>query len=190
MDRGAWWAAVHNITKSWTRLSDWAYIRTYVHIVVKLLSHVWLFGDPMDCNPQGSSVHDIFPRREYWSGLHALLQGIFLTQGSNLCLLHWQVYSLYTHTHAHTYIMCVCVYIYIIYTHSNIYHCAYNIIYITCAYVYIHAYAYMFVYACIYTCVHICVCGYVYVHIYISTSVYTQAIQKNQLLNSWCVVLQ
>ena len=33
-----------------------------------------------------------FPRQEYWSGL--LLQGIFLTQGLNLCLLHWQVDSL------------------------------------------------------------------------------------------------
>ena len=29
-------------------------------------------------------------------GCHALLQGIFLTQGSNLCLLHWQVDSLPT----------------------------------------------------------------------------------------------
>ena len=27
-------------------------------------------------------------------GCHALLQEIFLTQGSNLHLLHWQVYSL------------------------------------------------------------------------------------------------
>ena len=27
-------------------------------------------------------------------GFHFLLQGIFLTQGSNLCLLHWQVDSL------------------------------------------------------------------------------------------------
>ena len=27
-------------------------------------------------------------------GCHFLLQGIFLTQGSNPCLLHWQVYSL------------------------------------------------------------------------------------------------
>ena len=25
-----------------------------------------------------------FSRQEFWSGLHALLQGIFLTQGSNL----------------------------------------------------------------------------------------------------------
>ena len=38
-----------------------------------------------------------FSKQEYWSGLHALLQGIFLTQGSNphlLYLLHWQVGSL------------------------------------------------------------------------------------------------
>ena len=35
-----------------------------------------------------------FPRQEYWSGLHSLLQGIFPTQGSNVHLLHWQVGSL------------------------------------------------------------------------------------------------
>ena len=29
-----------------------------------------------------------FSRQEYWSGLPFLLQGIFLTQGSNSCLLH------------------------------------------------------------------------------------------------------
>ena len=28
-----------------------------------------------------------FSRQEYWSGLPFFLQGIFLTQGSNLCLL-------------------------------------------------------------------------------------------------------
>ena len=40
-----------------------------------------------------------FSRQECWSGFHALLQGIFPTQGSNLhllCLLHWQAYSLAT----------------------------------------------------------------------------------------------
>ena len=35
-----------------------------------------------------------FPRQEYWSGFHFLLQGIFLTQGSRLHLPHWQVDSL------------------------------------------------------------------------------------------------
>ena len=29
-----------------------------------------------------------FSRQEYWSGYHSLLQGIFLTQGLNLNLLH------------------------------------------------------------------------------------------------------
>ena len=29
-----------------------------------------------------------FPRQEYWRGCHLLLQGIFLTQASNPCLLH------------------------------------------------------------------------------------------------------
>ena len=29
-----------------------------------------------------------FPRQEYWSGFHFLLQGIFPTQGSILCLLN------------------------------------------------------------------------------------------------------
>ena len=33
-------------------------------------------------------------RQEYWSGSHSLLQGIFPTQGSNPCLLHWQADSL------------------------------------------------------------------------------------------------
>ena len=28
------------------------------------------------------------PRQEYWNGSHSLLQGIFLTQGSNTTLLH------------------------------------------------------------------------------------------------------
>ena len=38
-----------------------------------------------------------FSRQESWSGGHSLLEGIFLTQGSNprlSCLLHWQADSL------------------------------------------------------------------------------------------------
>ena len=38
-----------------------------------------------------------FPRQEYWSGgAISFLQGIFLTQGSNMCLLHcrWILYCL------------------------------------------------------------------------------------------------
>ena len=44
--------------------------------------------DPMDCSPPGSSVHGDSPSKNTGVGCHALLQGIVLTQGLNLGLLH------------------------------------------------------------------------------------------------------
>ena len=43
---------------------------------------------PTDCSPAGSSIHGIFPGKNTGVGCHFLFQGIFLTQGSNLGLLH------------------------------------------------------------------------------------------------------
>ena len=34
-----------------------------VYLVVSLLSHVWLFCDPLICSPPGSYVHEIFQAR-------------------------------------------------------------------------------------------------------------------------------
>ena len=52
----------------------------------------WWFShsvfDPMDCSPPGSSVHGISQARNTAMGCYFLLQRIFLTQGSNPCLLH------------------------------------------------------------------------------------------------------
>ena len=42
-----------------------------------------ILSDPMDCSPPGSSVHGDSPGKNTGVGCHALLQGIFLTQGSN-----------------------------------------------------------------------------------------------------------
>ena len=53
--------------------------------------------DPVDCSPPGSSVHGDFPGKNTGVGCHALLRGIFPTQGSNLRLLrllHRQASSL------------------------------------------------------------------------------------------------
>ena len=53
--------------------------------------------DPMDCSPPGSSVHGDSPGKNTGVGWHALVQGIFPTQGLNpglLCLLHWHMGSL------------------------------------------------------------------------------------------------
>ena len=44
--------------------------------------------DAMDCSPPGSSVHGDSPGKNTGVGYHSLLQGIILTQGSNLGLLH------------------------------------------------------------------------------------------------------
>ena len=49
---------------------------------------------PMDCSLTGSSVLGGSPDKNTTVGCHALLQGIFLTKGSNLHLLHWQASSL------------------------------------------------------------------------------------------------
>ena len=47
----------------------------------------------MDCSPSGSSVRGDSPGKNTGVGCHFLLQGIFLTQGSNPSLLYWQVDS-------------------------------------------------------------------------------------------------
>ena len=51
----------------------------------------------MDCGLPGSSVHGDSPGENTGVGCHALLQVVFLTQGSKqllLSLLHWQAGSL------------------------------------------------------------------------------------------------
>ena len=52
--------------------------------------------DSMDCSPPGSFVHGGSPGKNTGVDLHALLQGIFPTQGSNPGLLHcrWILYQL------------------------------------------------------------------------------------------------
>ena len=64
--------------------------------MLKLLSRIQLFATPLTGAHQ-SPLSLGFSRQEYWNGLPFLLQGIFLTQGSNprlLGLLHWQEDSL------------------------------------------------------------------------------------------------
>ena len=72
---------------------SWEEIKT-VNVCWALLlpsgfSHVCLC-DPMDCRPLGSSVHGDSQGKNTGVGCHALLQGIFLTQGLNPGLLHYR----------------------------------------------------------------------------------------------------
>ena len=56
---------------------------------IRVFSMSWLFasGNPMDCGRPNSSVLGDSPGMNTEVGSHFLLQGIFLTQGSNPCLL-------------------------------------------------------------------------------------------------------
>ena len=59
----------------------------------KLLQWCPILCEPMDCSPPGFSVREDSPGKNTGVGCHVLLQGIFLTQGSNSSLLHllrWQ----------------------------------------------------------------------------------------------------
>ena len=69
------------------------------HMLAKSLQLCPTLCDPMACSPPGSSVHGDSPGKNTGMGCHALLQGIFPTEGLNLCLLcllHWQAGSLPT----------------------------------------------------------------------------------------------
>ena len=97
MDRGDWWAMAHSVAKSLKRLSmhnaelwkDYGlWNQTWVHVCVhaKSFQSCPTLCNHMDHSLPGSSVHGMLQPRllEY----HALLQGIFPTQGSNLGLQH------------------------------------------------------------------------------------------------------
>ena len=63
----------------------------------KLLQLCLTLCDPMDCSPPGFSIHWDSPGKNTGVGCQFLLQEIFLTQGSNPCLLsllRWQASSL------------------------------------------------------------------------------------------------
>ena len=69
--------------------------RLYLHVVYRLCAQLlWSCPtscDLMDHSPPDSSVHADSPGKNAGVGCHALLQGIFPTQGLNLrllCLLH------------------------------------------------------------------------------------------------------
>ena len=69
------------------------YLFVQLLIALCMLSHVTLFATLWTVACQ-APLSMRFPRQEHWNGFHFLLQGIFLIQRSNLCLLDWQADSL------------------------------------------------------------------------------------------------
>ena len=66
-------------------------------IIIICVQSCLTLWDPVDYSLPGSFVRGIFPGKHIGVGCHFLVQGIFLSRGSNLrfvCLLHWQASSL------------------------------------------------------------------------------------------------
>ena len=69
------------------------YLLTFIYVCAQ---SCLILSIPKDCSPPGSSVHGDSPGKNPGVGCHALLQGIFPTQGLNLGLAHyrWILYHL------------------------------------------------------------------------------------------------
>ena len=65
-----------------------------ISLLFKSLSRVRVLGDPHGLEPARLLCPWDFPGENTGMGCHALFQGIFPNQGSNLCLLHWKADSL------------------------------------------------------------------------------------------------
>ena len=98
-----WVEGIWNGLAFWGVLGKWAdlkwgnkmdhFMKGYVY--AQSLSHVWLLQAPGLLPARLLCPWD-FPGKNTGVGRHFLLQGIFLTHGSNLhllCLLYWQAYS-------------------------------------------------------------------------------------------------
>jgi len=62
--------------------------RCYNYVLCLVAQSCPILGDPMNCSPPGSSVLGHFPGKNTGVVCHALLQGLFSTQGSNLGIPH------------------------------------------------------------------------------------------------------
>ena len=70
--------------------------RMCIYTHTNLLQSYLTQCDSIDCSPPCASVHGDSPGKNTGVGFHALLQGVFLTQGSNphlLCVQGWQADS-------------------------------------------------------------------------------------------------
>ena len=60
MDRDAWCAAVHGVTKSWSQLSDF-HLLFKVRVKSEVAQSCLTLCNPVDCNTPGIPVHHQLP---------------------------------------------------------------------------------------------------------------------------------
>ena len=82
LNKSVWKVASFLSGSAPSEYSPWPHllVKCAVCLVTQLSPTLW---ESMDCRPPGSSVHGDSPGKNTGVGCHALLQGIFSTQGSN-----------------------------------------------------------------------------------------------------------
>ena len=97
IDREAWCAAIHGVTKSWTQLSNWTKLIWYLYFSFWLASLCIIGSRFMSsllrpCGLQPSRLlHPLdFPGKNTGVGYHFFFQWIFRTWASNPYLLHFR----------------------------------------------------------------------------------------------------
>ena len=73
MDRGAWWAAVHGVARSWIRLSDFTFPFHFHALEKEMVTHssVLAWGIPGTGEPRGLPSMGLHRVRHDWSDLAA-----------------------------------------------------------------------------------------------------------------------
>ena len=94
--QGAWPSSRLTWTTAWTSCDAFSFFSLSLSDGTFHVCAQWsvTLCDPIDCSSPVSSVHGVFSGKNTGVSCHFLLQGTFLTQGSNLHLLLWQLDSL------------------------------------------------------------------------------------------------
>ena len=123
--------------------------------------------NPKDCSPPGSSVYGDSPGKSTGVGCHALLQGIFPTQGLNPGLLHYRR-ILYHLSYQGSPMFSVALFI-----KAKTWKQPKSLLTdewikkkTTCIYIYIHICIYIYIYMYTYICIYLYIYTYMYIYIY------------------------
>ena len=96
MDGGAWWAAVHGVANSWTRLSDFTFTFHFHALEKEMATHssVLAWRIPGTGEPGGLPSLGSHRVRHDWSDLAAAARQITYMQGTSLETLGWKKHKL------------------------------------------------------------------------------------------------
>ena len=97
MDGGAWWAAVHGVAKSWTRLSDFTFTFHFHGLEKEMATHssVLAWRIPGTGEPGGLPSMGSHRVRHDWSDLAAVAAAV-----ETWCLNHWVTREVLCHCYS------------------------------------------------------------------------------------------